>query len=291
MPAGSSDPRSLAMEIWLTTAGMVYRAASAEAEDEAVSRIIGMLREASSIASVWASHAPPSPAVKSIATSFGEWVRLVLEDLGKALETGSMAEARRQAELVLEAFRTTHSILSFEASRYRFGFQLPVVLMAVVMILASILGAIHGLPGLLASIISSSILMAGAAATSFSPRLSMVSLILGGAVILASLPPVETAMIVGAGLVASGLAYIGLASRHVSLTLPEPGIKRGEVEEEAGEAMSEEELVSRLEELYRRIYGDQWRSVMEYDISVLMKAGFSRREAMIRRLRELGEKS
>ncbi len=275
------EARDAAEEMWRRLVGLVYKAAGLDPESGAA-RITSLLREAAGIASAWAAHAPPSPVVGEMVARFSSWALDVMNGVEEALSGGRVGEAREKAELLAEAFKSTHRLLSSEVARYRLGFQIPVVVVAVMIAVASMLGLPRGVWGLAASIIGSSLILAGAAATSISPRLATVSLLAGGAAVLVSLPSLETASIVVAGMVASGLAYLGLSSRHVALILPTPSKTPVPSIE-----LSDEEVEERLREKYRSIYGDRWESMMEYDISVLMRAGFTRSEAMRRRLREL----
>ena len=284
----NTDPAARdAISIWERIVSLTYLTASLSMEEEVAGRIISSLREASSTASIWASRTPPSPTIRYVLSRLRGWVEEASGRLKEALEAGRASEARQYAELLSATLRNTHTILLEEASRYRIGFQAPVIIAALTVSVAALLSTSSSLLGMLASTLGFVFLASGAAASSLSPRLSLASIIIGGCIILAAFPPLSIMSIDGAGVLAALLAYLGLSSRRVSIMLPQLEAlgKRAEVE---AISMSEDELFSKLREKYVKLYGDHWRTMLEYDISTLTRTGLSRKEAMMRRLRELG---
>ena len=268
----------LAQRLWANTNRVLYKASMLE--EEGAPRIVSELRKVAQLTALWQRLMPPLPG-----STVKELFSQLEEALAKAyshIESGDMGGATYWATYSRVIAEAVNRELGYLLTRYKLLAQTPLLLVLIASLMVPPLtGGLASLAGLLVYLVSLVLAGSALAAASISPRLAAAT---GAAALLAmvasshSMASLVPAFVLLAVLASSYDKTKMLRPRRVEVSPPQIPVVE--------EAMAGDEEL--LASAYRRIYGDRWKEMMEYDLRSLMKQGLTREQAVIRRLRELG---
>ncbi len=269
----------LARRLWADAARVLYRASAIE--EDGAPRIVGELRRVAQLTALWQRLMPPLPGevVRELFSQLEE----ALAETGKHLESGDMGGATYWATYSRMIAEEVNREVGYLAARYKLLAQTPLLLILVAALMVPpLVGGLTSLGGLVVYL--AGVVLAGSAlaAATFSPKLASITgalALLGMVASSGDAVSLVPALVLLAVLASSYDRAVALRPRPVQVSPPAAPLAAEEP------VAGDEEL---LASTYRRIYGDRWREIMEYDLRNLMRQGLTREQAVARRLKELG---
>ncbi len=269
----------LARRLWTDATRVLYRASTLE--EDGAPRIVGELRRVAQLTALWQRLMPPLPG--NVVRELFSQLEDALAKTGEHLESGDMGSATYWATYSRMIAEEVNREVGYLSARYKLLAQTPLILVLIaVLMVPPLAGGLASLGDLMVYL--AGVVMAGSAlaAATFSPKLASVTgalALLGMVVSSGDVVSLGPALILLTVLTTSYERAVALRPRPVRVAPPAAPLAAEEP------VAGDEEL---LASTYRRIYGDRWREIMEYDLRNLMKQGLTREQAVARRLKELG---